>query len=175
MREFFQLARTVSKLTYQERLLNAGIPDSDVFLQQAEALAAENRVRAYVLFDDAKPVSYLYCPVNDGVLIYAYLGYDPEYRNMSVGTILQWLALEQLFAEACFKAFDFTEGEGDHKRLFATHERQCANVVFVKKTLRNMAIVHGHLYMETLSKRLGGLSEKFGLKTKIKRILRFGR
>lgn len=173
LRDFFHLARAVSKLTYQERLLDVGIPDSEAFIQQAEALAAENRVRAYILFDGAKPVSYLYCPVHDGVLIYAYLGYDPGYMKLSVGTILQWLALEQLFGEARFTAFDFTEGETEHKRLFSTHQRHCANVVFVKKTLRNTAIIRGHLYMETLSKRLGGLFERFGLKAKIKRILRF--
>lgn len=175
MREFFRLARAVSKLTYQERLLDAGIPESAAFIQQAESLAADQRVRAYILFDGERPVSYLYCPVYDGVLIYAYLGYDPEYIKWSVGTVLQWLAIEQLFTEARFRYFDFTEGQSDHKRLFATHQQHCANVFFVKRTLSNTVLIYCHRFMDSSSAWLGSKLEQFGLKAKIKRLLRFGR
>jgi hypothetical protein len=72
-------------------------------------LAAGGQVRAYLLFDGERP--YLYCPVQGDVVIYRYLGYDPDYARMSVGTVLQWLALEELFREARFRMFDFTEGE----------------------------------------------------------------
>jgi hypothetical protein len=174
MREFFRLARAVSKLTYQERLLDAGIPDSEDFIVQAEALAADQRIRAYVLFDGDRPVSYLYCPVHREVLTYAYLGYDPAYLKLSVGTVLQWLAVEQLFREARFRFFDFTEGQSDHKRLFATHVRQCANVFLVKGTLRNKAVIYSHLLMNRFSQWLGESLHRMGVKAKIKRLLRFG-
>lgn len=174
MREFFRLARAVSKKTYQERLLDAGIPESEEFIAQAESAAVEQRVRAYILFDGDRPVSYLYCPVQDGVLIYAYLGYDPEYVRMSVGTVLQWLAVEQLFDEGRFRYFDFTEGQSEHKRLFATHRRQCANVFLIKRTLRNSAVIYSHFVMERLSKWLGATLDRLGVKTKVRRMLRFG-
>ena len=174
IREFFQLARAVSKLTYQERLLNAGLPDTEEFIRDAEQLAAEQRLRAYLLFDGEKPVSYLYCPVHDEVLIYAYLGYDPAYMQLSVGTVLQWLALEALFAERRFRYFDFTEGQSDHKRLFATHQQQCANVLILRKSLKNYLIVYSHRSLEIFSGWLGEILERFGLKAKIKRLLRFG-
>ncbi|MHB1052270.1 MAG: GNAT family N-acetyltransferase [Thiobacillus sp.] len=175
MREFFRHARTISKLTYQERLLDAGIPDTEEFILRAESLAADQRIRAYILFDGERPVSYLYCPVEDGVLIYSYLGYDPDYMQMSVGTVLQWLAVEQLFDEACFRYFDFTEGQSDHKRLFATHQRQCANVFLVKKTLRNTAVIYSHMLMDRFSKWLGVMLDRFGVKARIKHFLRFSR
>lgn len=175
MREFFRLARAVSKLTYQERLLDAGIPDSEDFICQAESLAAEQCVRAYILFDGERPVSYLYCPVHDGVLIYAYLGYDPDYMQMSVGTVLQWLAIEQLFNEGGFRYFDFTEGQSEHKRLFATHQRHCANVFLVKRTLRNKLIIYSHLSMNCFSKWLGITLDRLGVKAKIKHLLRFAK
>lgn len=175
MRDFFRLARTVSKLTYQERLLDAGIPESEEFIQQAESLAADQQVRAYILFDGERPVAYLYCPVQAGVLVYAYLGYDPEYMHLSVGTVLQWLAVEQLFGEARFRFFDFTEGESDHKRLFATHQRQCANVFLVKRSLRNSVLIRGHLLMDQFSMWLGAKLDQWGVKARIKRFLRFAR
>lgn len=175
IRNFFRFARIVSKLTYQERFLKAGIPDSDDFIRHAELLAADQQLRAYILFDCERPVSYLYCPVQDGVLSFSYLGYDPDYMQMSVGTVLQWLAIEQLFIEARFRYFDFTEGQSDHKRLFATHQRQCANIFLVKKTLRNNAVIYSHLLMNRFSTWLGVKLEQLGLKAKIKRYLRFAR
>jgi CelD/BcsL family acetyltransferase involved in cellulose biosynthesis len=173
MRDFFRLARAVSKLTYQERLLDAGIPESEQFILQSESLAVDQRIRAYILFDDARPVAYLYCPVHKDVLIYSYLGYDPEYREMSVGTILQWLALEQLFKEDRFRYFDFTEGQSDHKRLFSTHQRFCANVFFVKNTFRNKVVIYSHLLMDRFSYWLGIVLDQMGVKARLKRLLRF--
>lgn len=174
MREFFRLAGPLSKSTYQERLLDAGLPNSEEFIREAELLAADQRVRAYILFDGEQPVAYLYCPVHDDVLIYSYLGYDPGYMKMSVGTILQWLAIEQLFNEARFRYFDFTEGQSDHKRLFATHQRQCANIFLVKRNFRNRVAIYSQLCMDRFSRWLGVTLDRFGVKEKIRRILRFG-
>jgi CelD/BcsL family acetyltransferase involved in cellulose biosynthesis len=175
MREFFRLARAVSKLTYQERLLDSGIPDTEEFIREAESLAATQCVRAYLLFHGERPVSYLYCPVQDGVLIYAYLGYDPDYMQMSVGTVLQWLAVEQIFKEDRFRYFDFTEGQSEHKRFFATHQQQCANVFLVKKTLRNYAVIYSHLFMDRFSTWLGATLDRWGVKAKVRRFLRSAR
>lgn len=173
MREFLALAGAVSKRTYQERLLDAGIPGDEAFAAQAETLAAEQRVRGYILFDGERPVSYLYCPVHDDTLIYAYLGYDPDYMHLSVGTVLQWLALEQMFAEGRFRHFDFTEGQSDHKRLFATHQRLCANVYLFRDTLAHRALVHSHAWVDGFSRRLGTTLDRLGMKAKIKHFIRF--
>lgn len=173
LREFLPLARAVAKKTYQERLLEAGIPESEWFVREMESLAAQDQVRAYILFDRERPVSYLYCPVEDGTLIYAYLGYDPDYMKWSVGTVLQWLAVEQMFGEGRFRYFDFTEGESEHKRLFATHEMSCVNVLFLRNTVKNRILAHGHWRMGRFSGWVGDTLDKFGVKAKVKRFLRF--
>lgn len=171
--EFFQLARSISMLTYQERLLDAGLPVSPSFIRQAEALAAEQRMRAYLLFHGDKPVSYLYCPVQDDVVTYAYLGYDPGYLSFSVGTILQWLALDDLYKEHRYRFFDFTEGQSAHKQLFATHQRECANVFLLRGTVRNTVLIYSHAFTDFLSARLGDLLDRFGLKARVRRLMRF--
>jgi CelD/BcsL family acetyltransferase involved in cellulose biosynthesis len=172
MTEFFALARIVSKASYQERLLNAGLPGSEEFIRGAEAMAGEDRVRAYLMFDGERPVSYLYCPVTDGVLSYSYVGYDPEYMDKSVGLVLQWLALQELFGEGRFRYFDFTEGHSDHKRLFSTHQRHCGDVVMLRRSVRNGAIIYGQMATDRLSRWLGDTLERLGVKTRIKRLLR---
>ena len=175
VREFFKFARAVSKLTYQERLLDAGLPSSEDFIEQSEALADNQNLRAYILFDGERPVSYLYCPIYDGVLIYSYLGYDPAYMDKSVGTVLHWLALQEIFSESKFLYFDFTEGDSAHKSLFATHQRQCANVFFVRRTLRNYFLIYGQLFLDEFSRVIGRALEGLGFKAKVKRFLRFSK
>ena len=172
--DFFHLARKVSAKTYQERLLEAGLPDSAAYLAQMKELAANNQARGFILFDGAEPVSYLYCPVRDDSLIYAYLGYDPGYLNLSVGTVLQWLALEHVFAERQFKYFDFTEGQSEHKRLFATHSVPSANVLFVRRTMRNRLVVLSHHRFGRFSSWLGATLDRWGLKARVRRLMRFG-
>jgi hypothetical protein len=174
MPDFHRLARSVSVKTYQERLLDAGIPEGSEFVEQLVRQARDDKVRAYILFDGVRPVSYLYCPVRGNTLMYAYLGYDPEYAKLSVGTVLQWLALEQLFEERRFEFFDFTEGQSEHKRLFATHEVECANVLFLKRSPWHAALIRLHASSDKLSAMLGRLAEHWGLKSRLRRVLRFG-
>lgn len=170
--EFFRHARQISQLTYQERLLDVGLPSTEEFVKHASALALADRLRTFILFDADRPVAYLYCPEHEGALVYAYLGYDPDYQKHSVGTVLQWLAVEQLFKERKFRYFDFTEGISSHKQLFASHQRLCANVFFVKRTPLNWLLIHSHHCTNMFSKWLGEKLERHGLKAKIKRLLR---
>lgn len=172
MDEFFRQASVVSKVSYQERLLNAGLPTDKRFIQGAVRSSAKDALRAFILYDKDRPVSYLYCPVEEGTVIYAYLGYDPEYRNYSVGTILQWLALSYLFAEDRFRIFDFTEGESDHKRLFSTGYRSELNVLILQKSIGNRCLIYGHYWFNLAIERLGALTEKLKLKRILKRRLR---
>ena len=174
MREFFRLARLISERTYQEKLLSAGIPASEAFMAEARALAANQQVRGYILFDGERPVSYMYCPVRGGVVVYGYLGYDPDYFHWSVGTVLLWFAIGQLFDEGQFSHFDFTEGQGEQKRRFATYEQRCANVFLVRRSARNTTIILSHLTLEQCSRWLGATLDRLGAKHRIKRLLRAG-
>jgi hypothetical protein len=170
--EFYRLAREVSKKTYQERLLNLGLPDGDEFKQELLDMAERDSVRGYILFFGEKPIAYLFCPVRDGILFYRYLGYDPEFRNWSPGTVLQHLVLERLFAEGKFKMFDFTDGEGPHKEFFSTGSMRCADVYFLRPTLRNLLLLRLHSGLKTLSGTTVKTLDRLGVKSRIKKFFR---
>lgn len=172
--EFLTLARALAVRTYQERLMGLGLPGTAEFSMWAAEEARQDRIRAFLLYDGTRPVSYLFCPIDQGVVKYAYLGYDPEYRAHSVGIVLQWLAIESLFAEGVFRYFDFTEGESDHKRMFATHDRLCANIIFVKARPSGYLLVYGHHAVGRLSSFIGELLDRWGLRSQLRRLLRFG-
>jgi CelD/BcsL family acetyltransferase involved in cellulose biosynthesis len=141
MDEFVHLALPLSQRTYQARLLDAGLPESETARAEMRELAWQDRVRAFLLFLKNKPVAYLYLPVTGETLVYAYLGYDPDHANLSPGTVLQMAALESLFAERRFRYFDFTEGEGAHKALFGTDSITCASFLLLRPTLANRALL----------------------------------
>ena len=170
--EFFAVARSVSAASYQERLLDCGLPSDPQFIADAQRAAARDGIRAFLLFSKGKPVSYLYCPEVDGALEYAFLGYVPDFGKLSPGTVLQWLALETLFAEHRFTAFDFTEGESEHKRFFSTHQTPCSLQLLLRPSLRARIGARLHRCVDATSKRLGDSLESLGLKRRIRKWLR---
>jgi CelD/BcsL family acetyltransferase involved in cellulose biosynthesis len=172
IKEFHALARRVSEKTYQERLLDAGLPAGQDYTDAMAARAARDAVRGYILFLEGDPVAYLYCPARDRVLLYQYLGYDPAHANLSPGTVLQCLALEALFAEGDFALFDFTEGEGAHKEFFATGSRPCADVFYLKPSIRNRLAAGSHYALDTGSAMAVRLLTRLGVKSTIKKFVR---
>lgn len=172
MDAFFSAALPLSGQTYQARLLDAGLPDHAGFRQEALALAQADCLRAYILFLNGKPAAYLYLPVVDNVLIYAYLGYDQALAQLSPGTVLQMHALEALFAEQRFRYFDFTEGDGAHKALFGTDQVQCATLFLLKPTLANRILLTSQQTFNRTVEATGVWLERIGAKAKIRKLLR---
>jgi len=135
---FHDIARRISLRTYQERLLGSGLPDSPEFIATMLAQAAAGQVRAWLLYIAGEPAAYLYCPVIEGdVVIYAYVGHDPAFNDLSPGAVLQLEAMRALFEEGRFARFDFTEGEGQHKRQFATGGVACVDLFLLRPSLAN--------------------------------------
>jgi hypothetical protein len=172
MDEFYEFARLVSKNTYQERLLDAGLPESQNFKSKMISLAQQNQVRGFLLFDQKKPVAYLYCPAQKGHMLYEYLGYDPQYLKWSPGTILQWLALEKIFSEKNFLLFDFTEGESEHKRFFANGSVLCSDLYLFPPRFSYLFFICCYIGMDKASVFFGSLLDRMNLKKIVKKFVR---
>lgn len=172
MTTFARLAGALSSRTYQERLLGAGLPTGAAALADMQRRATAGEVRAFLLFYRGEPAAYLYLPSEAGVVIYAHLGYDPDLAPWSPGTVLQLEALERLFAEPGLALFDFTEGDGAHKRLFGREAVACADVLALRRTWRNQLLLASLRAFDTAVVRAAGLSEARGWKPYLKRLFR---
>lgn len=158
---FYEQARAVSATTYQERLLDSGLPAGEEALKAMRALARADRARGWLLFLDGAPIAYLWAPAEGFTLIYAHLGHDPDFAEHSPGTVLQLDAMRQLMAEKAFRLFDFTEGEGQHKSLFATGGVDCVDLLLVRPTVGNLLAAYaltGFDRAVALAKRVLGAS-----------------
>ena len=105
-------------------------------MARLQMLAAADGVRGWLLLIGGEPAAYLCCTAQGSALRYDYVGHDPALNDLSPGTVLQAAAMEALFADR-FARFDFTEGEGQHKRLFSTGGVDCVDVLLLRPTLAN--------------------------------------
>ena len=68
-----------------------------------------------------------------------FVGHDEAFDALSPGTVLMAEALKGLMNEGGHARFDFTEGEGQHKRQFATRHVECCDLFLLRPTLANRA------------------------------------
>lgn len=176
---FYPLARTISEHTYQEALLHSGLPSSEEFRSRMLQDAAHGNARAYLLFDnEGRGLAYLYCPVNNGIVSYQYLGYVAGHplNELSPGTILLWLALQRLQEEERYAWFDFTEGSDEkstgQKSRFATADICCADFWVFQRTLRNVWLFGAHALVDRVSTSVGSALDRLGVKRAVKRWIR---
>ena len=171
--EFFDLALEVSSRTYQERLLNAGLPKEPAFREDARRRAKDNAMRGYILWAGEKPISYLYGRVDErGVFHYDYLGYDSGFHGMSPGTVLHYYAIQDMFSDGGLRYFDFSQGQGQHKATFGRMAFFCADIYFLPATFFNLFMIRLHHGLKAFSARAVGILAKSGLKSRVKNLLR---
>lgn len=169
---FLHLAQPLSRLTYQARLLDAGLPEDHQARADMHRLAEADRLRAFLLFLHGEPVAYLYLPIERDTLIYAHLGYDPRHAGLSPGTVLQMAALEQLFAERRFRYFDFTEGDGAHKAQFRTASVPCASFLMLRPSVANGALLASLAAFDRMVAGAKSMATRTGAETLVRRALK---
>jgi CelD/BcsL family acetyltransferase involved in cellulose biosynthesis len=172
MREFFAVCRELVSKTYQERLFDSGLPDTEEFRAYTLDLAKRDAVRSFALFHGNKPIAYLHTPAPDGVLIYEYLGYDPAYAEYSPGTVLQYLALEKLHAEQRFGSYYWGYGYSQTKHIFATGQALGADIFYFRRTPRNVVAVHLHQAVDRFSESMGRLLDRLKVRQHLKKLLK---
>jgi CelD/BcsL family acetyltransferase involved in cellulose biosynthesis len=170
---FVNLASLVSVKTYQHRLFGRGIPDNREFCLLARKQAELGLVYGYLLYFDGKPIAYTYAPaVNGGVLLYDYNGYDPDHSNLSPGTVMQYKIIEDLCSDPDVRIYDLCTGEDDAKRLFSTGSMYCADILILRKSLKNMFLVMTHFALTSFSRGVGKVLRILNLKSRLKRYIR---
>ncbi|MHC4958617.1 MAG: GNAT family N-acetyltransferase [Planctomycetota bacterium] len=169
---FYPFAIELSKRTYQSKVWNSGLPPSDRGRDALRERAANGEMRASLLFFEGEPVAYMACFGRGDTLAYNFVGYAPEHAGHSVGGVLFLWTIEQLFAERSFAFFDFTEGEGEQKRRFATDDVFCADIYLFRPGLFNRLRILTHRVLAALGSALSFVAEKTGLKGRVKKAMK---
>ncbi len=134
--------------------------------------SGKDNIRAFLLFAGGRAIAYLYLPVERDILVYAHLGYDPDFAELSPGTVLHVEAMRMLYDEGRFRAFDFTEGDGAHKAQFGRASVACADVLILRPVLRNRAALAAMRGVDGLAAHARALLDRLGMRAKVKALIR---
>jgi len=169
---FHGLARGISARSWQERRLDAGLPTGTDFVDGLRERARRGGVRGYLLFLGTRPVAYMLCPVDESIVRNVHVGCDPEAAALSPGAVLQWHVLVALLEEGRHRLFDFTPGDGQHKRLFATRSVACADAMLLRPSPLVLAVIAAQRGCDLASASGAALLGGLGLLAPMRALLR---
>src|SRR5262249_26577210 len=89
---------------------------------------------SYILFINNEPKAFWYCFKYGKTLYLAATGYDPQYRNYELGTIL----LMKIFEDYCGSEIDMVDcglGDADYKQRFGTDHFMETSFMLFPKTM----------------------------------------
>lgn len=170
--KFLDIARNISRQTYQTQLLKSGLPETEAFRNSALEKASRSEAYGYILNVDNKPVAFAWCRKENNRLIYDIIGYLPEYSKQSPGTALLYLILKSIYAERIFSIFDFGPGCANYKEMFSNLHVQYNETYIFTDTVKFRITIYLHSIIDKISIATGKLLYKFGFKTVIKKLLR---
>ena len=170
--DFLEQAIPVSELTFQYKLMCAGLSDRPKLLRQFSALAEQGIWRGHLLRCRGKAVAFAYGYQLDDVYYFYETGYDPGWSHASVGKVLLVQIIRQVIASGTVRQFDFLYGDQDYKRRFANLSSMDAEYYLLPRTPLNMLLATGVSGTRRCAEGIGQALDRMGLKAKVRSLLR---
>lgn len=170
---FLDHAIEISKKTYQWRLLGLGLRDRDALENRLVFAARKGWLRNYIMYCSGSPVAFMLGYQYNQCFYYTDVGFDPEYSKWSVGSILQLMVMEDLYARNNRpKTFDFSTGFGDHKARFSNRILKEINVLLLPRSFRHAMLANTYKGLDGLAQSAISTVDRMGLKQTLKKSVR---
>jgi hypothetical protein len=168
---FLDLAVAISRKTYQWRLFDRGLTDTEKLRHRLEFTAANGWFRSYVLFSGDKPISFVAGWQHAGIYDHHEIGYDPDYRKYGPGTVLHMFMIEDLFTHNPPQILDFGSYAA-YKQELATEGGLEGTMFLFRRGMYTWAAERTHRASAGLTKMAGAFLEKWKLKGWVKAMVR---
>ncbi|GAA0369680.1 hypothetical protein GCM10009092_37430 [Bowmanella denitrificans] len=170
---FLDYAISISMKTYQWNLLGLGLRDRNGLRHTLQKWNRLGGLRSYILLCDGIPVAFMLGHIYHSCYYYIDVGYDPDWGQYSVGSVLQLHVIEQLYGLSSVpKTFDFSVGYGEHKARFGNHQQEEVNMLLMPATMRNRIFVWLYSSLEWWSDSIISLLDRLGVKKRLKKLIR---
>src|ERR1017187_4520245 len=168
---FVELALEISRKTYQWTLLGGGLRNPEKLKRHFALLARQGWFRSYILFCKDTPCAF--------VVGYQYgqryylddMGYDPQWKDYSVGTVLQLGIIEDLTSFNRPNLYDLGE-YGPHKEEFATDKYPQGKLFLFRRGDYTGIVKAGHRGCNAMTRQVSAFLVRFGWKQKLKKLIR---
>lgn len=172
--DFLANAQEISKQSWQSDLLGLRILNDEFETEVFTFLATQNSLRAYLLWQDDKPVSFCIGTQHNGVFNYEEVGYDRDFSKKSPGQVLVIKMIEEMYEREQPTVFDFGGGDSEYKRQFGTRISESGHVWLLRPGMRSRMIVGYLSGRRALSQTLRGTLARFGLLDRVRQLTRRG-
>lgn len=169
---FLELAQSISRRTYQKKLLGLGIDDNQDTRSLLEFAAAKGWLRSYLLFCNNKPIAFQLGYLYNGTYYAAQTGYDPDWAARSVGSIMQIYRIRDLISLGGVSKLDFLYGDNEKKRSLSNASHTEQNFYFVPRKFPLSLIAYGLRLFNWQVEIFSRFLERTELKSRIRRLLR---
>jgi CelD/BcsL family acetyltransferase involved in cellulose biosynthesis len=147
---FLADAVSVSRKTWQHSNLGKRIGDSEEERAWYAGLARAGVLRGYILRCGERPCAFVVGYQHNGVFHDVELGYDPDFKENSPGTVLLHMLIQDLCSHRPAALLNFGLGDADYKGRFGNVRTEDVSVLVMRKSLLNRLRVGSHASFRTL-------------------------
>jgi hypothetical protein len=167
---FAEATAAVSHNTWQYNRAGRGVRDVEGFKRRLNLAASRGWLRSYLLTCGGTPCCFMVGYQYNGRFYYAEVGYDPTWKQFSVGTVLLLRVLQDLFERSTPQAIDFGD-TGEYKFHFATDTYMEADFLLFRRRAYPFIAAGIHGACQIASRAGGTVLDRVRLKTRAKRVL----
>jgi hypothetical protein len=160
----------VAEKTYQ-RGLGVGFADTPEIRRKLQFFAEKGWLRAYILYLDDKPCAFDIGTVHDGMFAGEFAGYDPYFRDHSVGSFIMITMIEDLCRQGV-KVADFGAGQAEYKRNFSNCQTMEADIHIFAPSIKGVALNMLRTVTESTDRALKKMLERTMLLQALKKLWR---
>jgi len=168
---FLPMAQQVSDKTYQHNLLGLGLSNNAETNRNLTTAAENGWLRSYLLMCNQVPVVFQHGYLYKGTYYAEQTGYDPAWKDKSVGTVAQIYRIRDLISDGVTR-LDFLYGDNEKKKSLSNTYRIEQNFHLIPKKFSLHLLAYFLLIFNSLSQWIGNFIEKWELKSKLRRYLR---
>jgi hypothetical protein len=170
---FLDDAMMISQKTHQYRLLHLGLRNREKLSARFGEMSKHGWWRGYILYCNEEPVAFAWGYRLAHVFYYWDVGYDPQWRERSVGTVALVLLIEHLItSEDPPRRLDLLYGELDYKKRIANHSRYDESVYLFHRNFRMFFLFSSLWLVNTLTEKAGNILDRYNFRSRVIRLLR---
>ena len=168
---FLDQAVEISRKTYQWQLHQRGLSAIDLLRNRLQIAAHNGWMRCYLLFCGERAVSFIVGYQFEGTFLLDEIGHDPELSKYSAGAVLQLLCVQDLFEHNRARIFDLQD-YARYKDELSTESYMQGRVFLFRKGVYPRFLKVGHHTCAFITRFVSSRLERYGLKSKVKKIIR---
>lgn len=171
VKEFLDQVDRIFKVTWQAKTLGHWARNTPAEVAHFQQIAANGWLRSYLLLARKRAVAFLIGYQYAGRYEHSDPGYDPGLSRIGPGSVLNYLAIEDLFEHDPPRVLDFGFGENEYKRVLGNAEHEACSVYLVPPN-RWRAAVMAQLGLNSVYRLSRGALERLRLDRIFRRLLK---